>query len=94
MLGELQTESTVYENSIQTLLIGIVDAKNVAEFLANPGGDLWKATSFERKLERRLGTSHESYLSTIARIQRTAESFRQKLKLSDFGQVNQRFHCF
>jgi hypothetical protein len=92
LLGELQTESTVYENSIRTLLLGIVDAKDVAEFLANPGGDLWKTASFERKLKKRLGTSYDSYLTIIRRIQTTAESFRQKLKLSNSGQVHQRFH--
>jgi hypothetical protein len=89
LLDDLKAEKSVYQNSIETLLLGIVDAKDVEEFIAHPGGELWKAPIFERKLRKRLGTSYNSYLDTILRLQTTAEKFRERLKLGSSGQV----HC-
>lgn len=87
LLNDLKAENAVYQNSIETLLLGVVDAKDVTEFLANPGGDLWKAASFERRLKQRLGTSYDPYLTTVLKLQRSAEKFNERLKLGDSGQV-------
>ncbi|OSS47845.1 hypothetical protein B5807_06485 [Epicoccum nigrum] len=86
LLDDLKAESSVYQNSIETILLGVVDARDVAEFLAKPGGDLWMAPSFERKLKKRLGTSYDAYLCTILKLCNTAEAFKARLKLSDSGQ--------
>ncbi|KAF1926714.1 uncharacterized protein M421DRAFT_102150 [Didymella exigua CBS 183.55] len=86
LLDDLTAESAVYQNSIETLLLGVVEAKDVAEFLANPGGELWKTASFERKLKRRLDTSYESYLTTILKLQTTTEKFKERLRLGKSGQ--------
>jgi hypothetical protein len=87
LVDELKAENAVYQNSIETLLLGVVDAKDVAEFLANPGGELWRKASFERRLKKRLGTSYEPYLNTILKIRNTAEKFKERLKLGHSGQV-------
>ncbi|KAF3000945.1 hypothetical protein E8E13_008963 [Curvularia kusanoi] len=91
LLDDLKAESAVYQNSIETLLLGVVDSRDVTEFLANPGGELWKAAAFERKLRKRLGASYDPYLSTILKLRNTAEAFKERLKLSDSGQA---FHAF
>ena len=87
LLDDLKAENAVYQNSIETLLLGVVDAKNVEEFLANPGGELWKTSSFKRKLKKRLGTSYDPYFSTILKLRTTAETFKERLKLGSSGQV-------
>ena len=84
---DLKAENAVYQNSIETLLLGVVDAKDVEEFLTNSGGDLWKASSFERKLKKRLSTSYDPYFSTILRLRTTAETFKERLRLGNLGQV-------
>ena len=94
LLDDLKAESSVYQNSIETILLGVVDARDVAEFLAKPGGDLWLAPSFERKLKKRLGTSYDAYLSTILKLCTTAETFKARLKLGDTGQVFYRILTF
>lgn len=87
LLDDLKAESAVYQNSIETLLLGVIDARDVTEFLANPGGELWKAPDFERKLRKRLGASYDPYLSTILKLRTIAEAFKARLKLSATGQV-------
>ena len=94
LLDDLKAESSIYQNSIETILLGVVDARDVAEFLAKPGGDLWLAPSFERKLKKRLGTSYDAYLSTILKLCTTAETFKARLKLGDTGQVFYRILTF
>jgi hypothetical protein len=87
LLDDLKAENAVYQNSIETLLLGVVDAKDVTEFLANPGGELWMTASFERRLKKRLGTSYDPYLSTVLKLRTTAEKFKERLKLGNSGQV-------
>jgi hypothetical protein len=91
LLDDLKAENAVYQNSIETLLLGVVDAKDVTEFLANPGGELWKAASFEGRLKKRLGASYDPYLSIVTKLRTTAEKFKDRLKLGDSGQVCSRF---
>ncbi|KAF3050884.1 hypothetical protein E8E11_010750 [Didymella keratinophila] len=86
LLDDLEAENAVYQNSIEMLLLGVVDAVDVTEFLANPGDELWKAASFQRRLKKRLGTSYDPYLSTIIKLEKSAEKFKERLKLSDTGQ--------
>jgi hypothetical protein len=94
LLDDLKAESSVYQNSIETILLGVVDARDVAEFLSKPGGVLWMTPGFERKLKKRLSTSYESYLSTILKLCTTAETFKARLKLGDSGQVYYRIRPF
>lgn len=87
LLSDLQAEYAVYQNSIETLLLGVVDAKDVMAFLADPGGKLWRTSSFERRLKQRLSTSYDPYLATVVRLQDAADAFKEKLKLDYAGQV-------
>lgn len=87
LVDELRAENAVYQNSIETLLLGVVDSKDVTEFLANPGGKLWMEATFERKLKRRLGTSYDPYLNTISRLRTAVEDFKKRLELGNLDQV-------
>jgi hypothetical protein len=88
LVGDLRTEHVLFENTINTLLIGVVPSRDMADFLANPcGDDRWKEKKFEIKLKERLGRSYESYMVTIIQMNRTTATFREKLKLDPFGKV-------
>ncbi|UPX18480.1 uncharacterized protein EKO05_0008779 [Ascochyta rabiei] len=86
LVGELRGETAVYQNSIESLVLGVVDARDVAEFLADPGGELWAKVSFERKLRKRLGASYSPYLDTILRLRAAVEKFKERLRLGSSGQ--------
>ncbi|KAF9701009.1 hypothetical protein EKO04_000314 [Ascochyta lentis] len=86
LVGELKCEIAVYQNSIESLVLGIVEAKNVTKFLADPGGELWMEVSFERKLKKRLGASYDSYLDTVLRLRIAVENFKERLKLDSSGE--------
>ncbi|KAF2826328.1 hypothetical protein CC86DRAFT_394335 [Ophiobolus disseminans] len=85
LLAELRTENSLYINSINMLLIGVVEQKDMAVFLADPGGEKWKEPKFDRRLQKRLGSSYSSYLETINLLMATAERFKERLKLNKFG---------
>ena len=87
LLAELRTENSLYINSINMLLIGVVEQKDMAVFLADPGGECWKEHKFDRKLQKRLGSSYASYLETINLLMVTAERFKERLKLDKTGKV-------
>jgi hypothetical protein len=69
------------------LLIGVVGQTEMAMFLADPGGARWKDKKFERKLKQRLGTSYTSYLEIITQLMKTAEQFKERLRLNSSGKV-------
>ena len=87
LIVELRTENAICVNSINLLLVGIVTQKNMAGFLADPCGDRWKEEKFHLKLKQRLGTSYDSYMAAINELSRTADVFKDKLKLDASGKV-------
>lgn len=69
------------------LLIGVVDQKEMAVFLADPSGARWKEQRFDRNLKIRLGTSYTSYVEAINQLKVTADLFKERLKLDSAGKV-------
>lgn len=87
ILYELGAENTMYINSINMLLVGVVSQKDMTEFLADPGGPRWKEAKFDRKLRSRLGASYDSYMKSIEHLVIIAERFKERLKLDSNGKV-------
>jgi hypothetical protein len=58
----------------------------MSEFLADPRGRRWKEGQFNNKLQKRLGTTYESYIATIDELRKTINVFKQRLKLDPSGQ--------
>ncbi|RYP64022.1 hypothetical protein DL769_006802 [Monosporascus sp. CRB-8-3] len=85
LIRELRTENTICTNSINLLLVGVVNQKDMADFLADPCGERWKEAKFDQRLKQRLGASYDSYMATIDELGKAAEIFRQRLKLSCSG---------
>lgn len=85
---ELRAENCQYVNTINWLLIGVVEQKDMAVFLAEPGGARWKDEKFDRKLKKRLGASYVSYLEVVEHLKSITESFMGRLKLNSAGQVD------
>ncbi|KAJ4369654.1 hypothetical protein N0V83_005416 [Neocucurbitaria cava] len=85
ILYELGAENTMYINTINMLLIGVVSRKEMTEFLADPGGVRWKEAKFDKKLRQRLDTSYDSYMESITHLMRMANKFKERLKLNSAG---------
>lgn len=91
LLEDLRAEQTIYDNTIQILLIGVVSQNDMSEFLANPGSDRWKLPKFEEKLKARLGRSYSSYMDTITRMDSTTVDFKHRLKFDKSEPVRNSF---
>jgi hypothetical protein len=87
LVVELRAENTLYLNSINMLLIGVVEQGEMALFLADPQGARWQDPKFNRKMKTRLGTSFDSYFETVQHLMATTERFKERLKLDPSGQV-------
>lgn len=87
-LGQvLRTEETMCRNSLQNLLIGVVQEKNMEAFLNDPRGEKWKEPKFEKKLKDRLGPTYDSYIGTINEMKEITNTFLTKLELDESGKV-------
>jgi hypothetical protein len=87
LVEDLRAEHTIYLNSIQILLFGVVSQNDMTRFLTEPCGDRWKEDKFDQKLRKRLGQTYGSYLETIAKMNDAAEEFKQRLRLDSSGKV-------
>lgn len=92
LLVEIRTENAICNNSLNLLLVGIVKPKDMADFLANPRGNRWKDKNFDEKLKLRLGTTYDAYMATIDELNKTTDSFKQRLKLDAAGRVRETPH--
>lgn len=88
---ELGAENSLYLNSINMLLIGVVPPEEMVVFLADPKGSRWKDPRFDRKLRKRLDTSYEAYLETIGQLIATTNRFSERLRLDPSGKVEHGF---
>jgi hypothetical protein len=88
LISQLKTEHTIYSNSIELILDGVVKHKEIKDFLANPAGDRWKEPIFTAKLRKQLGSSCSSYIDTINHLVTILERFKTRLRLDAFGKVS------
>jgi hypothetical protein len=91
LLIELRAENSLYLNSINMLLVGVVPPEEMVVFLADPKGLRWKDPKFDRKLRKRLDTSYETYLETISQLIATTNRFSDRLRLDPSGKVEHVF---
>ena len=85
VLYELKAENIMYINSINILLVGVVNQKEMVDFLNDPQGPRWKEERFDKKLRGRLGTSYDTYMASIVQMMATTEKFKERLKLDESG---------
>jgi hypothetical protein len=80
---ELKTEQTLFRNTCELLLDGIVDDQAIDEQLTDPDGELWSKLDFQKNLQKRLGSSYEVYIERVRAMKSTLEHFRNRLELND-----------
>jgi hypothetical protein len=80
---ELKTEQTLFRNTCELLLDGVVDGQAIDEQLMDPDGELWSRVDFQKSLKDGLGTSYEVYMERVQAMRSTLDYFRTRLELND-----------
>lgn len=84
----LLVEQDIYINTCDALLEGLVPVNELDQYLADPGGELWRAPLLEERLKERLKRSYGSYTLTIRDMNDTLHELKRKLRLNpDSGKV-------
>ena len=89
LLRQIKTENAIFVNTCEALLTGIVHVDQMAFFLENPGGQLWRDPKIEKKIEERLKGAYEGYSETVVDMNAVLEKFMEKLKLDPAGKVGE-----
>lgn len=77
----------IYENNLTFVLTGLVPEVDMAAYVANGRGDVWRKSVFESGLKLRLGSSYDIYLDTLNEINRLSKECRSQLGLDELGKV-------
>ena len=84
----LQSQRVVYQNTLELLLVDIVQADDIAAMLAEPGGDVWKRAEYDSLLHRRLGGAYETFFENLNFMLTTLSEVKKKLGI-EVGKVSQ-----
>ena len=83
MLQDLSTESAIFENTLEYLLLRscIFESEaHLKELIRDPGGDAWKHPEYELALQRFLAKSYDTYLQLIESMRINLEALTKRLK--------------
>lgn len=79
LLLDVETEQTLYRNTLEQLLTGIVGNECMAEFLSVPGGDAWCDVDVESKLRNRLRGSFTIYVDNVRGMEESLNKLLEHL---------------
>lgn len=86
---ELEAGRVYYLDTLEELLMGIVDSDDeLAVLIGEPGGIAWTRPEYERSLRRRLDRSYDTYLHILYRLRNALTGIRGKLGFDEFGKVS------
>lgn len=86
---DLEAGRVYYLDTLEELLMGIVDSDNeLAVLIGEPGGIAWRRPEYERSLRRRLDRSYDTYLQILDRLRNALTGIRGKLGFDEFGKVS------
>ncbi len=84
----LETQKTVYLDTTEILLEGIIQSNDELEaFMKDPGVALSRNPHYEEQLSKRLGRSYDSYKKITAHLLDTLRTAREQLGIDETGKV-------
>ena len=86
----LQSQRVIYQNTLELLLVDIVQADDIAAMLAEPGGDVWKKAEYDPLLHRRLDGAYDTFFENLDFMLTTLSEIEKKLGI-EVGKVSQTF---
>jgi hypothetical protein len=88
MMQLVKTERSLFENTIEHLLTGIVKAERMTE--VRSGGHFWQDGDVELGLKNRLSYSYEIYHDNVRGMEASLQAIMRKLGLDPYGKVRPR----
>jgi hypothetical protein len=93
ILLQINTERSIFVNTIELLLSGIVGIERMNDFIS--GGSFWKKAGveldLELKLKNRLRGAYEIYVANVRGMEAALLKMREKLVLDPKGKVRRSF---
>lgn len=84
---DLDAESTIFLDTLERVLDGLIPAKQLEELLKDPTSTLWKDDTLNKRLQDRLGRSYSVFTHTVNDMNATVLGFIKRLDLDDQGKV-------
>lgn len=88
LIMHIKTEKTIFTNTLEQLLTGIVRIEHMDELLANPGGQKWQDSEVDKALKDRLRSSYPVYFENIRGLDVALKHMMKKLALDEDGKVS------
>lgn len=79
---DLEVARAYYLDTLEELLMGIVDSDTeLKALLDEPGGLAWRTPEYERNLRRRLDRSYDIYLQILYRLRDALIDIKEKARI-------------
>lgn len=88
LIMHIKTEKTIFTNTLEQLLTGIVRIEHMDELLANPGGKKWHDSEVDKVLKERLRSSYPAYFENVRGMDMALKQIMKKLALDEDGKVS------
>ncbi|KAF2126815.1 hypothetical protein P153DRAFT_297008 [Dothidotthia symphoricarpi CBS 119687] len=85
LILQMNTERSIFINTMEQLLTGIVRIEHMANFVSNAGSDIWKERDIEMKLKDRLRGAYEIYIENVKGMELACNLMMKKLALDPDG---------
>ncbi|KAF2867800.1 hypothetical protein BDV95DRAFT_502195 [Massariosphaeria phaeospora] len=85
LILQINTERSIFINTLEQLLTGIVRIEHMTELLSSPGGKAWVDSGVDGKLQDRLRDAYNIYLDNVRGMDRALEKMMAKLALGVDG---------
>ncbi len=89
LILQINTERSIFINTIEQLLTGVVETKQLAELISCPAGQVWREAGVEENLKNRLRGAYEIYLENVRSMEKALRVMMQKLALDANGKVRE-----
>ncbi|KAF2267559.1 hypothetical protein CC78DRAFT_576929 [Lojkania enalia] len=87
VIRQLKTEQSIFINTLEKLLTGIVRVDHMSDFIKNPWGEAWHNPEVEAKLKLRLRDSYDVYIENIRGMETASKNIMEKLALGPDGKA-------
>ncbi|KAH7405700.1 hypothetical protein DE146DRAFT_420818 [Phaeosphaeria sp. MPI-PUGE-AT-0046c] len=84
---DLDAESSIFLDTLEHLVDGLVPPKQFEELLKDPLCELWKNEVLNKRLQERLGRSYSVYTDSVNEMNATVQQFVERLDLNEEGKV-------
>jgi hypothetical protein len=87
ILGNLKTEHSIFTNTCEKFLDGLLKDQVLQKALDNPDEFDWQDPAFERQLRQRLHKSYDSFMFNVSGMRDALEELKKRLGVNRDGKI-------